>query len=59
MNKVNKNLTRESIKKLALIEKPIIGTIINSVSKEGTKQSEINIILMEIPIIIIRINICQ
>ena len=38
LNKVNKNLTRESTKKLALIEKPVIGTIINSVSKEITNE---------------------
>ena len=34
LNKVNKNLAKECLKKLNLIKKPIIGTIVNSVSKQ-------------------------
>ena len=34
LNKVNKKLTNECFKKLKSIDKPVIGTIINSVSKE-------------------------
>ena len=34
LNKVNKRLSNECLKKLKLIDKPVIGTIINSVSKE-------------------------
>lgn len=38
LNKVNKKLSKECLKKLKLIDKPIIGTIINTV-KEGTTNN--------------------
>ena len=38
LNKVNKKLTNECFKKLKSIDKPVIGTIINSVSKEITNN---------------------